>query len=171
MWSGACSRTACGSMILGERMSMLAHRLHLKDRLFRGPLRSAELLRVIVHQGVRGACGGTELLVGEVHRLVKLQMQFASLRDDVGELVVEVVDVRFGDAQVRLGERGACRARRGGRATYGGPVTGTGFLFPIPRKYGDPVGPTPVSPRPRKTPVNGGPVQTRTPVNGDGEPP
>ena len=58
-----------------------------------------------------------------------------------------------------------------GRATHGGPVTGTGFLFPIPRKYGDPVGPTPVSPRPRKTPVNGGPVQTRTPVNGDGEPP
>jgi len=57
------------------------------------------------------------------------------------------------------------------RATHGGPVTGTGFLFPIPRKYGDPVGPTPVSPRPRKTPVNGGPVQTRTPVNGDGEPP
>ena len=57
------------------------------------------------------------------------------------------------------------------RATHGGPVTGTGFLFPIPRKYGDPVGPIPVSPRPRKTPVNGGPVQTRTPVNGDGEPP
>ena len=33
-----------------------------------------------VHQGVRGACGGTELLVGEVDRLVKLQMQFVSLR-------------------------------------------------------------------------------------------
>ena len=35
---------------------------------------------MIVHQGVRGACGGTELLVGEVDRLVKLQMQFVSLR-------------------------------------------------------------------------------------------
>ena len=57
------------------------------------------------------------------------------------------------------------------RATHGGPVTGTGFPPPIPRKYGDPVGPTHVSPRPRKTPVNGGPVQTRSPVNGDGEPP
>jgi hypothetical protein len=64
-----------------------------------------------------------------------------------------------------------CSRHRTRRATHGGPVTGTGFLFPIPRKYGDPVGPTPVSPRPRKTPVNGGPVQTRTPVNGDGEPP
>ena len=41
----------------------------------------------------------------------------------------------------------------GARATHGGPVTGTGVPPPIPRKYGDPpVGPTPVSPRPRKPP-------------------
>ena len=52
---------------LGELMSMLAHRLHLKDRLFRGPLRGADLLRVSVHQVVRDACGGRELLVAEVH--------------------------------------------------------------------------------------------------------
>ena len=57
------------------------------------------------------------------------------------------------------------------RATHGGPVTGTGVSPLIPRKYGDPVCPTPVSPRPRKTPVKEGPVQTRSPVNGDGEPP
>ena len=35
------------------------------------------------------------------------------------------------------------------RATHRGPVTGTGVSPPTPRKYGDPVGPTPVSPRPR----------------------
>ena len=57
------------------------------------------------------------------------------------------------------------------RATHGGSVTGTGVFPPIPRKYGDPVGPIPVSPRPRKTPVNGGSVQARSPVNGDGDPP
>ena len=100
-------------------MSMLAHRLHLRDRLARGRLRSAELLRVSVRRLVRGACGLRELLVAEVHRLVELQMQVVSLRDDLGELRVEVVDVRFRDAQVRLGERGACRARAGGRLALG----------------------------------------------------
>ena len=77
-----------------------------------------------------------------------------------------------GKSKVHVKKQGTAeldRVKR--RATHGGPVTGTGVFLPIPRKYGDPVGPTPVSPRPRKTPVNGGPVQTRSPVNGDGEPP
>ena len=72
------------------------------------------------------------------------------------------------DTKVRVAQRESCAAEQGNPR---GPRNGDVFFTPIPRKYGDPVGPTPVSPRPRKTPVNGGPVQTRSPVNGDGEPP
>ena len=52
------------------------------------------------------------------------------------------------------------------RATHRGPLTGTGLPPPIPRKYGDPVGTTPVSPRPRKRPVPVAPVRMRSPING-----
>ena len=47
-----------------------------------------------------------------------------------------------------------------------GTCNGDGVSPPNPRKYGDPVGPTPVSPRSRKPPVPVGPVQMRSPVNG-----
>ena len=80
----------------GERMRMLAHRLHLRDRAARDRLRGAELLRVSVRIVVHGPCGGRGLLVGEVHRLVKIQMQLASHSEEYGDLLVEVIDVALG---------------------------------------------------------------------------
>ena len=59
------------------------------------------------------ACGGTELDVSEVHRLVELHMQIVSHSDEVGDQLVECLDVLLGDEQARLGDRGARRARAG----------------------------------------------------------